>query len=76
VSIIAPGHPLNWRIWLTPLWIPSATSDERCGARPWYTTNYPMMTADRALARLDDLGLDDDTRAHFRAGNATRVPRP
>jgi hypothetical protein len=35
-----------------------------------------MMTAERALARLDDLGLDDDTRAHFRAGNATRVPRP
>ena len=34
-----------------------------------------MMTAERALARLADLGLDDDTRAHVLAGNATRVPR-
>ena len=33
------------------------------------------MTAERALARLDDLGLGDDTRALFLAGNATRVSR-
>lgn len=28
-----------------------------------FATNYPMMTAARALARLDDLGLDAEVRA-------------
>jgi len=40
-----------------------------------FATNYPMLTAHQALARLDDLGLDDDTRALFLAGNARRVFR-
>jgi predicted TIM-barrel fold metal-dependent hydrolase len=35
--------------------------------------NYPMMTATRALARLNDLGLDAETRDLFLAGNARRV---
>ena len=38
-----------------------------------FGTNYPMMTASRALEQLDDLGLDDDTRALFLSGNADRV---
>lgn len=38
-----------------------------------FGTNYPMMTAAKALARLDDLGLDEDTTALFLAGNAARV---
>ncbi|MDJ0771355.1 MAG: amidohydrolase family protein [Ilumatobacter sp.] len=38
-----------------------------------FGTNYPMITADRALARLDELGLDDEARALFLAGNADRV---
>jgi hypothetical protein len=38
-----------------------------------FGTNYPMMTPARALAHLDDLGLDAPTRAAFLAGNATRV---
>lgn len=38
-----------------------------------FGTNYPMMTATRALARLDDLGLDDETRALFLRENARRV---
>lgn len=36
-------------------------------------TNYPMMTGSRALARLDDLGLDDDVAADFPSGNARQV---
>ncbi|MFN8034425.1 MAG: amidohydrolase family protein [Acidimicrobiia bacterium] len=38
-----------------------------------FGSNYPMMTAGRALERLGELGLDDDTKAAFLAGNATRV---
>lgn len=38
-----------------------------------FGTNYPMMTADRALARFDDLGLDAETSAAFLHANATRV---
>lgn len=40
-----------------------------------FGTNYPMMTATRALARLDELALDDETRSLFLAGNARRVFR-
>jgi predicted TIM-barrel fold metal-dependent hydrolase len=42
-------------------------------AKVMFGTNYPMMTAGRALARLDDLDLEHDTRAAFLAGNACRV---
>jgi uncharacterized protein len=38
-----------------------------------FGTNYPMITADRALHDLDRLGLDDEARALFLAGNAVRV---
>ena len=38
-----------------------------------FGSNYPMMTPARALAHLDDLGLDAGTRAAFLAGNAARV---
>jgi len=38
-----------------------------------FGTNYPMMTPERALAHLDDLGLDDRTRGLFLGGNARRV---
>lgn len=38
-----------------------------------FGTNYPMMTAARALAHLDDLELDDETRQLFLSGNARRV---
>ncbi len=38
-----------------------------------FGTNYPMMTADRALARLADLELDDETTRHFLSENAERV---
>ena len=40
-----------------------------------FATNYPMLTAGQALARLDDLGLDDETRSLFLAANARRVFR-
>lgn len=42
-------------------------------AKVLFGTNYPMMTADRALAHLGGLGLDDDTLTLFLSGNATRV---
>ena len=38
-----------------------------------FGTNYPMITPAKALAGLQDLGLDDETRALFLAGNALRV---
>jgi len=38
-----------------------------------FGSNYPMMTAARALARLEDLGLDDETRELFLTENARRV---
>jgi predicted TIM-barrel fold metal-dependent hydrolase len=38
-----------------------------------FGTNYPMLTASQALAHLDGLDLDEQTRALFLAGNARRV---
>jgi hypothetical protein len=38
-----------------------------------FGSNYPMMTAARALARLDDLALDDETRSLFLSENAQSV---
>jgi predicted TIM-barrel fold metal-dependent hydrolase len=40
-----------------------------------FGSNYPMMTPARALARLGELGLDDEARSLFLAGNARRVYR-
>lgn len=38
-----------------------------------FGTNYPMITPDRALRGLDDLGLDGDRRERFLSGNARKV---
>ena len=38
-----------------------------------FGSNFPMLTPARALARLDELGLEPDVRADFLAGNARRV---
>lgn len=38
-----------------------------------FGTNYPMITPARALAGLDNLGLDEEPRALFLGGNAARV---
>jgi len=38
-----------------------------------FGTNYPMITPARALANLDGLELNDETKALFLAGNARRV---
>ncbi|MER7544064.1 amidohydrolase family protein [Actinomadura sp.] len=38
-----------------------------------FGTNYPMLTADRALKGLDDLGLGDEAREAFLSGNAAKV---
>lgn len=38
-----------------------------------FGTNYPMITPARALADLDTIGLDDEARELFLAGNAHRV---
>lgn len=38
-----------------------------------FGTNYPMIMPAKALAALDDLGLDDEARDLFVAGNARRV---
>jgi uncharacterized protein len=40
-----------------------------------FGTNYPMITAAKALEGLDDLGLDADAKASFLGGNAARVFR-
>jgi predicted TIM-barrel fold metal-dependent hydrolase len=38
-----------------------------------FGTNWPMIAPDRALADLDTLGLDDETRELYLGGNAQRV---
>ena len=38
-----------------------------------FGTNYPMISPVQALADLDTLGLDDETRELFLEGNARRV---
>ena len=38
-----------------------------------FGTNYPMISPERALAKLDALGLDDEATDLFLAGNARRV---
>jgi uncharacterized protein len=38
-----------------------------------FGTNYPMITAAKAIAGLDTLGVDAETRALFLGGNAARV---
>ena len=38
-----------------------------------FGTNYPMITADRALKELDQLQLDDETRSAFLGANAQAV---
>jgi hypothetical protein len=38
-----------------------------------FGTNYPMILPEAALSDLDALGLDDETRELFLAGNARRV---
>ncbi|GAB11284.1 putative hydrolase [Gordonia araii NBRC 100433] len=42
-------------------------------SRVMFGTNWPMMTPARALARFDELGLDDEAAALFLGGNAARV---
>jgi uncharacterized protein len=41
--------------------------------RVMFGTNYPMISPDAALADLDALGLDAETRELFLSGNARRV---
>lgn len=38
-----------------------------------FGTNYPMITAQKALEGLEKLGLDDAAKALFLGGNAQRV---
>ncbi|MEM9566150.1 MAG: amidohydrolase family protein [Actinomycetota bacterium] len=38
-----------------------------------FGTNYPMLTPDRCLAELDQLGLDAEATELFLSGNASRV---
>ena len=38
-----------------------------------FGTNYPMILPEQALDGLDELELDDETRALFLEGNARRV---
>ena len=41
--------------------------------RVLFGTNWPMLSAQRCLERLDDLDLDAEARDLFLSGNATRV---
>ncbi|QLY28059.1 amidohydrolase family protein [Nocardia huaxiensis] len=41
--------------------------------RVLFGTNWPMLSAERCLRKLDELHLDDETRALFLGGNAARV---
>jgi predicted TIM-barrel fold metal-dependent hydrolase len=41
--------------------------------RVLFGTNWPMLSSERALAHLDDLGLDDDAIECYLSGNARRL---
>jgi uncharacterized protein len=41
--------------------------------RVLFGTNWPMLSAEAALARLDELGLDDEATELYLSGNARRV---
>ena len=41
--------------------------------RVLFGSNWPMISPARALAGLDELGLDGEARQLFLAGNASRV---
>ncbi|MBL1075887.1 amidohydrolase [Nocardia sp. 2] len=41
--------------------------------RVLFGTNWPMLSAERCLKKLDELGLDEETRELFLGGNAARV---
>jgi hypothetical protein len=43
------------------------------GRKVLFGSNFPMIGHSRALDGLDDLGLSEDTRADYLAGNAERV---
>lgn len=56
--------------------LPAALVDYLRGAgraRVLFGTNWPMLSAQRCLERLDDLHLDDEARGLFLGGNAARV---
>jgi len=56
--------------------LPAALVDYMRGrgrTRVLFGTNWPMLGADRALARLGDLGLDDEAIENYLSGNARRV---
>lgn len=56
--------------------LPAALVDYMRGpgrARVLFGTNWPMLSPERALARLDVLDLDDEARAMFLGGNAARI---
>jgi predicted TIM-barrel fold metal-dependent hydrolase len=42
-------------------------------SRVLFGSNFPMLQPAQCLAKLDGLGLDEDTRAAFLGGNAARV---
>jgi predicted TIM-barrel fold metal-dependent hydrolase len=42
-------------------------------SRVLFGTNWPMLSAERCLERLEDLGLDQETTELFLGGNARRV---
>ena len=56
--------------------LPTALVDYLRGpgrTRVLFGTNWPMLSPERALAKLDTLGLDDEARALFLGGNAERI---
>jgi len=58
-------------IGIRPNW--SATCAGHGRTKVLFGTNYPMITARAALARLDELGLDDQARDLFLHANAERL---
>ncbi|QPG68768.1 amidohydrolase family protein [Mycolicibacterium mucogenicum] len=56
--------------------LPAALVDYMRGSgrtRVLFGTNWPMLSAERCLERLDDLGLDAEARDLYLGGNAARV---
>lgn len=78
-EMLALAHK-HERVWIdtsayTASRYPAALADElrRPRHKILFGTNFPMLTAERCLEGLDDLGLDAEPRERFLDGNARRA---
>ncbi len=79
VGVQVPPRPQNFHIDTSAYAahrLPAALVDYMRGrgrTRVLFGTNWPMLSAEQALARLDDPGLDEEATECYLSGHARRV---